>query len=174
MSILPSAAEPRTREIKVSVRLLGSSETADCRLPQTATLLELLQRGAEKLGQELLPSQDHPFDLLHNVLRHEEVGPPIANLDQELEDFLKEHGTTHDFAIELVLSFHVNTRWAIAPKSLLTPREILALNGINLDPTEYTLYLPGSSDPLPIDTPITITRGMLIEAQRDGKYGGVV
>ena len=173
MQTSESAAEPRTREIKVSVRLLGSPDSIDFRLPETATLLELLQEGAAWLGQQLLPSAEAPFDRLRNVLRHDEVGPPIADLEQELGDVIKEHGTTRDFAIELVLSFHVNARWAIAPRPSLTPREIVALDGIKLDPTEYTLYLPGSGDPLPIDTPITITRGMLLEAQRDGKYGEV-
>ena len=54
----------------------------------------------------------------------------------------------------------------------MTPREILALPGIGLDHTQYTLYPPESARFLPLDDPITITRGMALEAQRDGKYGG--
>lgn len=76
------------------------------------------------------------------------------------------------FGIELVLAFRVNVRWAVAPAPQMTPRQILALPAINLPYEQYTLYLPGSSDPLPLDTPITITRGEALEAQRDGKYGG--
>ena len=36
----------------------------------------------------------------------------------------------------------------------MTPKEILALPAINLDYQQYTLYLPGSNDPLPLDKPI--------------------
>jgi hypothetical protein len=54
----------------------------------------------------------------------------------------------------------------------MTPKQILAPPAINLDYQQYTLHLPGSAQPLPLDNPITITRGMAFEAQRDGKYGG--
>ena len=84
---------------------------------------------------------------------------------------MKGKGTTKDFGIELVLAFRVNTRWAVATSSDMTPKQILALPGIGLDYQQYTLYLPGSSDPLPLDKPIHLERGAALEAQRDGKYG---
>lgn len=173
MQTMNAAARPHAREIRVSVRLLDDSGAQDLRLPETATLLEVLDQGATRLGAQLLPDAQRPLDRLHNVRHHDEVGPAIEDLDQELGDYVGEHGTTHDFAIELVLAFRVNTRWAIAPSTSMTPRQVLDLDGIKLDPAEYTLYLPGSTEPLPIDTPITITRGLVLEAQRDGKYGGV-
>ena len=71
-----------------------------------------------------------------------------------------------------MLAFRVNIRWAVATAPQMTPKQILALPAINLPFEQYTLYLSGSSDPLPLDTPITIRRGEVLEAQRDGKYGG--
>lgn len=60
----------------------------------------------------------------------------------------------------------------MAPNPDMTPKEILSLPAINLDYRQYTLYLPGSNDPLPLDKPIHLKRGEALEAQRDGKYGG--
>jgi hypothetical protein len=78
---------------------------------------------------------------------------------------------TRDFGIELTLAIRVNTRWDVATSESMTPREILALPQIALDFQQYTLYLPGSAEPLPLDAPVAITRGEVFEAQRDGKYG---
>ncbi|MGE3779528.1 MAG: hypothetical protein AB7F89_20230 [Pirellulaceae bacterium] len=74
--------------------------------------------------------------------------------------------------MELALAIHVNTRWDVATKEAMTPREILALPRIHLDPAKYTLYPPESTQELPPDTSIKLTRGMDLEAQPDGKYGG--
>lgn len=159
--------------VHVTLRLLLDGPEARFQLPDNAALLEVLQEGAKRLLVELLPpSPLKPLDRLHGDLRHGEMGPAIENLDQPLGAYLKEKGTTHDFGIELVLAFRVNTRWAVATAPQMTPRQILALQEINLDYQQYTLYLPGSADPLPLDQPIAITRGLSLEAQRDGKYGG--
>ena len=134
-----------------------------CRRSPTTT------SGAEP--SSTLPTEDAPLDRLHNIVKHDQVGPAIENLDQAVGDFVERPGTSKDFGIELVLAFRVNTRWAVAPKPELSPREILALPPINLDYQQYSLYLPNSTTLLPLDTAIKIERGMAFEAQRDGKYG---
>lgn len=160
-------------EVQVTTRVLPAGDEARFKQPENATLRELLDEGARRAGVELLP----PLPLetlvrLHNILKHDEIGPAIEDLEQPLGPYLKQKGTTKDFGIELVLAFRVNTRWAVATRPQMTPREILALPGIGLDHTQYTLYPPESARFLPLDDPITIARGMALEAQRDGKYGG--
>jgi hypothetical protein len=158
-------------EIQVTTRLLQPNASEfRFKLPADDPLLRLMQRGAELAGSSLLPTADAPLDRLHNI-RHGDPGPPIEDLSEPIKEFVTRPGTTKDFGIELVLAFRVNTRWAIAPSEQLTPREILALPQINLDPSQYSLYLANSSDLLPLDAPIHITRGMAFEAQRDGRYG---
>jgi hypothetical protein len=160
-------------EVQVTTRVLPAGAEARFKLPENAALREVLEEGARRAGVPLLPpSPLMPLDRLHDILKHDQVGPAIDDLDQPLGPYLKEKGATKDFGIELVLAFRVNTRWAVATKPQMTPREILALPGINLDPAQYTLYPPESAKLLPLDDPITITRGMALEAQRDGKYGG--
>lgn len=157
---------------RITIRPLPDGPEKTLRLPASDTLLEVLQKGAHELGIELLPNSTAPFDTLHNIKRREEVGPAIVDLDQQLGEYLKEKHTTHDFGIDFKLAFRVNTRWAVAPKSMMTPREILALPQINLDYQQYTLYRRGSSEPLPLDTALEVKRGDWFEAQKDGKYGG--
>lgn len=159
-------------ELQVEARLLHDGSTAvSFKLPANAALIEVLQEGAERLAVRLLPSAEQPLDHLHDVMAQHEVGPTIADLSQPLDVFLEEPGTTHTFGIELVRAFRVNTRWSVAPTAELTPRAILSLPRINLDFQNYTLYRPGSVDPLPLDVPVPIERGEAFEAQRDGKYG---
>ena len=158
--------------IHVTVRLLPDGLEAKFQLPENAALLEVLEEGAKHLHVQLLPpAPERPLDRLHDLSHHHHVGPAIDNLDQPLGTYLKEKGTTPHFGIELVLAFRVNTRWAVATKPDMTPKEILALPAINLDYQQYTLYMPGSNDPLPLDKPIHLKRGEALEAQRDGKYG---
>ena len=159
-------------DVTVTARLLPAGTPAKFKIADNAPLLQLLEEGAGQLGVQLLPpSHLRPLDRLHNIVKHHEVGPAIDDLDQAVGEYLQAKGTTKDFGIELVLAFRVNTRWAVAPSPDLTPKQILALPGIGLDYQQYTLYLPGSSDPLPLDKPIHLERGMALEAQRDGKYG---
>ena len=92
------------------------------------------------------------------------------NLELTLGEFLREEPRTHHFAVELVLSIQINTRWRIAPEKEMTPKEILTL--ADLPWQEYSLYYPRDSvDPLQPDTPAKLHRGERFEAQRDGKYG---
>lgn len=171
--LLTESAMSAHHEAHVTARNLATGTEAKFNLPENAVLLEVLEEGAKHLGIHLLPpAPQKPLDLLHDISQHGQVGPAIDNLDQPLGTYLKEKGTTPHFGIELVLAFRVNVRWAVATAPQMTPRQILALPAINLPYEQYTLYLPGSSDPLPLDTPITLKRGEALEAQRDGKYGG--
>lgn len=160
-------------EVGLSAELLGDPEhrREHFRTARDIRLLEVLDEGAQKLGVHLLPNAEDPLDRLHGVYEHHEIGAPL-DLSIVLEEFLKEPPHTHHFAIELVLAIRVNTRWRIAPKDEMTPREILKLADLSAE--EYSLYFPPDSvDPLPPDTPVKLHRGQRFEAQRDGKYGEV-
>ena len=98
------------------------------------------------------------------------VGPALT-LDDGIEEYLHLPHTSKEFELELVLAIRVNARWAIATSETMSPREILKLPGINLDPDNYSLYNTGSNEPLPPDVAINLHRGAHFEAQRDGKYG---
>jgi hypothetical protein len=157
---------------KVSVRVLQPpGPDVDVELPNDDPLSETLIQGAAALSVTLLPSPQEPLDKLRNEIQHGEFGPPIGDLDQPLGEYLHEPHTSKRFAIELVLAIRVNTRWAIATADSMSPRQILELPGIDLDYSQYTLYLPNSTEVLPLDTPIALHRGIAFEAQRDGKYG---
>jgi hypothetical protein len=161
--------EAEKGKIRVTVRVIGSHEHPfELLLDHAAPVLEVLERGLDESHEQLKPPPNPPIDKLHD-LQHGEEGPPIADLDQPLWQYLRKPDTSHHFGIELVLAFRVNTKWAVSPKPELTPREILELVG--LDFQQYTLYEPGSAVPLPLDQPIKIIRGKVFEAQRDGKYG---
>jgi Prokaryotic E2 family E len=54
----------------------------------------------------------------------------------------------------------------------MTPRALLTEFGF--DPAQFSLYRRESSEPLSPDVPIDLGRGEHFEAQKDGKYGGVV
>lgn len=156
------------RVVKITTRILPDGPEQELRLGRDVQLRELLEEGARAAGETIFPSADHPLDTLHN-LRKGEASDPISDLDQTLEEYLQEPKTTKSFGTKLNLAFRVNATWKIAPNKSMTPREILTL--FNLD-IAFTLYREDSAEPLPIDTPIEIERGMTIEAQRDGKYGG--
>lgn len=134
-----------------------------------ALLLEVMDKAARKLDVKLLPNPHAPLDRLHGVYEHHRVGEPL-NLDETVEEFLRQEPKTHHLAIELVLAIEINTRWRIASEKEMTPKAILALAGLPWQ--EYSLYYPADSvDPLPPDTPVKLHRGQRFEAQRDGKYG---
>lgn len=160
-------------EVALSAELVKDPEhrLEGFRAARDILLLGVLEKGAEKLGVQLLPSAEDPFDRLHGVYEHHEIGAPL-DLAIVLDEFLREAPHTHHFAIELVLAIRVNTRWRTAPKDEMTAREILKLADLSAD--EYSLYFPPESvDPLPPDTPLKLHRGQRFEAQRDGKYGEV-
>jgi hypothetical protein len=165
----PDAATHPDHHANITVRAIGeTTDPVKLKVDADATLAEVLDLSLDALGKKLIPSPSEPLDKLHNI-QHGEVGPEISDLSVTVGDYLREKGTSHDFAIELVRAFRVNTRWAVAPNAEMAPREILAL--FALDFQQYGLYLQGSSALLPIDTPVGIERGKVFEAQRDGRYG---
>ncbi len=94
----------------------------------------------------------------------------LLDLNETVEDFLRQEPKTRHLAIELVLAIEINTRWRIAPEREMTPKAILALAGLPSE--QYSLYYPADSvEPLPPDSPVRVHRGQRFEAQRDGKYG---
>lgn len=158
-------------KVHVSIQILpDGGETFRFQVGEDDSLLDLMVEGADLASTALLPTGDNPLDELHN-LRGQDVGPTINDLDQAVGPFVRAPQNTQHFGITLVRAFRVNTRWAVAPQAQLSPREILSLAAINLDYTQFTLYLPDSSEPLPLDEAIPIERGDVFEAQRDGKYG---
>lgn len=158
------------RKVDVTVHVSGHPiQTFE--IGSRASLLNVMEQAAKLAGVGLLPPRQKPFDTLH-AMNGEQVGAVIENLDQLLEEYLHHAGKRPHFTVELVLAFHVNTRWDIAPDEMMSPRQILALPRIHLDFTKYTLYLPEQTTELPFDTPIKIERGLDLEAQADGKYGG--
>jgi hypothetical protein len=170
-TVLEVIEEGREREdAEVTVELLHdpSHERRHFRIAREATLLEVLDEGAKKLGAHLLPSAEKPLDLLRGVYKDHQVGEPL-NLELTLGEFLSQEPRTHHFAVELVLAIRVNTRWRVAPEKEMTPKAILAL--ADLPWQEYSLYRCDGVEPLPPDTPVKLHRGEHFEAQRDGKYG---
>ncbi len=160
---------PRDAEISVELLHDPEHERRHFRVPRIATLLEVLDEGATKLGVALLPTPGAPLDRLRPVYDGHQAGDPL-DLQMTLGDFLRQEPKTHHFAVELVLAIQINTRWRIAPEKQMTPKEILTLAGLPWQ--EYSLYFPPDSvDPLPPDTPVELRRGQRFEAQRDGKYG---
>lgn len=165
----------KTKDVQISTRLLAEgAQEHKFKMEVDATLLGVLQEGVERAGEALLANEDEPLDLLRNLGKHDQPGEPIADLAQSLGEYLEDKDATKAFGIELVLAFQVNSRWAVATGPQMTPREILALPAINLEFQSYTLYARDSIDLLPLDMPVTITRGLRFDAQADGKYGSRV
>jgi hypothetical protein len=160
-----------SKEADVSVQLYGDPEhhRKHFLVSHETVLLGVLDEGSRQLDVKLLPSAEHPLDVLRGVYSDQRTGAPL-NLDLTLAEFLREKPATFHFAVELVLAIQINTRWRVAPEQQMTPRAILLL--ASLSPDEYSLYFPCESKvPLPPDTPIHLHRGQRFEAQRDGKYG---
>lgn len=133
------------------------------------TMLEVMDKAAHKLEVKLLPNPHAPLDQLRGIYENHRVGEPL-NLNETVEEFLRQEPKTHHLAIDLVLAIEINTRWRVAPEKEMTPKAILALAGLPWE--QYSLYYPADSvDPLPADKPVKLHRGQRFEAQRDGKYG---
>ena len=159
------------KEVHVTACLVPAlSDKQVFKVPEDAPLLRIMQTWSVAAGAPLLPNSDAPLDRLHNIRKHDQVGPSIDNLDQAVGEFISEKDTSHDFGVELVRAFRVNTRWFVASQELLSPKDILVLAGLNYQ--EYSLYREGSSELLPLETPVSVARGNVFEAQRDGRYGG--
>jgi hypothetical protein len=158
-------------QVPVSTRLLeAGAERYSFRVANEVPLSEVLNIGLQSAGRLLNPMPETPLDRLHNLDQHDQVGHAIDDLDQPTGPYVRRAGTSHDFGIELVLAIRINTRWRVAPTDSMSPHQLLDLFGLNYQ--EYSLYREASADLLPLDTAIALQRGMVFEAQRDGKYGG--
>lgn len=164
---------PEGEEAEIRAALLPDVEqTKPFKMALVSSLLEVLEKAAKELGVKLLPNSDRPLDRLHGIFGHERVGDSL-DLEITLAQFLEAKPATHLFGVELVRAIRVNTRWLIAPEERMTPKSILALAGLSWE--EYSLYSPPeSTQPLPPDSDISLSRGEKFEAQRDGKYGSGV
>lgn len=157
-------------EVEFLVKVLHhpDHEPKHIHVKRDATMLDAMDKAAEKLDVKLLPNARTPLDQLRGIYDHR-VGEPL-HLEETVEEFLRQEPKTHHLAIELVLAIEINTRWRVAPEKEMTPKAILALAGLSWE--QYSLYYPADSvDPLPPDTPVKLHRGQRFEAQRDGKYG---
>jgi hypothetical protein len=162
----------RARHLKVQVgfRELPDGEEVKFKASLADTLLAVFEQGAEQLGKPLLPpASKDPLDVLRCRERHGAGwSDPITGLERPLWLALAQ-GCTRHFGIEYLLAVKINTKWSVALSATMTPRELLTSFG--LDPTQFSLYQPDSAEPLPPDTPISLRRGDMFEAQKDGRYG---
>lgn len=153
--------------VKLEVRELPDGAPITVRIDRDKTLLEFFVSAAAALELTLLPDSAAPLDTLHNLTHGgDEV---VRDLSQTVGEYLRKPHRTHDFGVMLERVLFVNAQAKVAPAASMTPRQILALFGLD---TNFTLYYPEQAQPLPIDAAIPITRGTKLEAQRDGKYGG--
>lgn len=167
---MPGSAEQPEAEVTVGIWQNPDQARATITVQGSDTLLDLVAAGAVALSTALLPSAEEPLDRLRRYGFQETVGAHL-DLALTLDEFLNGDRPTTNFDIELVRAIKVNTRWRIAPSASMNPKEILGL--ADLDWQEYSLYHPGESEPLPLETSLDLDRGDEFEAQRDGKYGGV-
>jgi hypothetical protein len=157
------------KKIKLGVRKWPDGREAHFKAALTDTLGEVFAKGAEVVGEPLLPpAPQTALDLLRCRKKHDGWSDPLTNLEQPLW-LAFANGCTRHFGIEYKLSVKINTRWGIAPSARATPRELLTSFGMN--PQEFSLYTVDGVDPLPHDAPLSIRRGHCFEAQKDGKYG---
>jgi hypothetical protein len=158
------------KEVHVSTEVLTEGQHKhQFKLDRNTPLSTVLIMGAELGNVQLLPNNDAPLDLLHNIGKHHQVGPALTELDESVGAFLDGNENTNDFGIELVLAIRVNNRWRVAPSASMSPKQILELFGLKHE--EYTLYRELSTELLALDTAIPLNRGDKFDAQKDGKYG---
>jgi len=157
-------------EVKLTSRILPDGDRLHLVVAREDALEQIVTETLERSGKDLpAPGPEHPLDRLHDLGPHDEVGQAIEDLAQPVWEYLRQPHTTHNFGVELVLAIRVNKRWKVATQQTMTPLEILAL--FQLDSSEFSLYLPNQTVPLPPGTGIALTRGEVFEAQKDGKYG---
>lgn len=165
---------PEMQRIKVTVtvRELPQGQRVELKVSLTDTLREIFELGAKALGKPLLPPQhSQPLDILRCRKRHtQDWSEPLTNLELPLWLALLQ-GCTRRFGIEYVLAVKINTQWGVALASTMTPRELLTSFGF--DPAQFSLYKTDSAEPLPPDTPLSLNRGDMFEAQKDGRYGNI-
>ncbi|MDQ6857487.1 MAG: hypothetical protein M3Z65_00655 [Chloroflexota bacterium] len=162
--------EDEKDELEITSRLLPDHSAFELELNRDDTLENIVDETLRHENVELpAPKPEHPLDQLYGIGADGHAGPVIPDLAIPLWQYLRQPHTTRSFGVELVLAIRVNKRWRIAPEPSLTPRAILQL--FDLNGTEYSLYMPDQTNPLPPDTAISLKRGEVFEAQKDGKYG---
>jgi hypothetical protein len=160
------------KQLNLGVRKWPEGQEVHFKAALIDTLAEVFSKGAEELGEPLLPpAPQAPLDGLRYLKKRHEWSEPVANLEQPLWLALAQ-GVTRHLGIEYKLVVKINTRWGIAPSPTSTPRELLTSFGMN--PQDFSLYTVDGVDPLPPDTPLSLKRGDHFEAQKDGKYGSTV
>ncbi len=158
------------RAISIKARILPDGEFRVIRVKLSDTLIQVMTKVSEEFQVTLLPpSPSEPYDQLFCYNRNDQLIGPLTELSTPIWKILIQYHCKRKFGLKLMTSFKVNATWKVAPKNEMTPREILDLFG--MDYTQYTLYLPNSSDPLPLDESRTIVRGECFEAIKDGRYG---
>jgi len=156
--------------VRVSIREWPEGHEKHLAVRLGETLLSLMREGGEKLGMPVLPpgAETEPLDGLRFQRRDGSWSPAINDLSEPLW-LAVVHGDSRHFGVEYKLVVQINTKWGIAPSSQPTPKQLLEAFGFSA--TEYSLYYPNSSEPLPPDVPLHLKRGERFEAQKDGRYG---
>jgi hypothetical protein len=156
--------------VRLGIREFPDGDEVKFQAALTDTLRDVFELGAKALDKPLLPPGDvQPLDNLHyRKRRGDGWSEPVTDLDRPLWLALAE-GLTRHLSIDYVLAAKINTRWGIAPSAGVTPRQLLTSFGF--DPAQFSFYRPDSIDPLPPDTPLSLKRGDMFEAQKDGRYG---
>ena len=170
MSDIPDElAAGLNRAISIKALILPNGEVRKLKVELNETLDKVMQRIAAEFNLQILPpAPQMPLDELFVFDHHNELKGPL-DLSTTLFKVIVKNGS-RKLGLKLNLSIKVNARWKVAPKDLMTPREILAL--FDMDPSQFTLYAKGSANPLPIDEALKLTRGEPFEAMKDGRYGG--
>ena len=158
-------------KIPLKVHILPDGKFRIIKIPLSHTVGEVMASIAQAFNELLLPPEpEQPFDQLFCYSRENELVGPISDLSIPIWKVILKHHCRLKLGLKLLLSIKVNSTWMVAPKESMSPREIAEL--FDLDYTQYTLYLPESTEPLPLETPINLQRGECFVALKDGKYGG--
>jgi len=160
-------------KIALTVQELPDGKPKQFKAALTDTLREVFERAARELDKPLLPpASDTPLDTLH-CREHRGGGwsAPLTGLERPLWLALAQ-GCTRHLGIDYKLVVKINTKWGVAPAANATPRSLLEAFGFS--PSEFSLYATDSAEPLPPDTPLSLHRGQVFEAQKDGRYGAPV
>ncbi|MDT5272784.1 MAG: Prokaryotic family [Acidobacteriota bacterium] len=162
---------PKFEKIKIALAAqeLPDGKAAHFKASLTDTLREVFERGAQELGKALLPPPPAAMlDTFHFRERGGGWSGPLMGLDRPLWLALAQGGTRR-LGIDYKLVVKINAKWGVAPSASMTPKVLLDAFGFSS--SEFSLYTPDGTDPLPPDTPLALRRGQTFEAQKDGRYG---